>query len=87
MNHMKVVFAGSLLIITILSFFVLDMNKSVMYAQVSFMRIYYFMFMLLGAMTALDLRKPAMEMIFWKLYGLCAGGGFCVRTQTLKTWG
>lgn len=59
MNHMKVVFAGSLLIITILSFFVLDMNKSVMYAQVSFMRIYYFMFMLLGAMTALDLRKPA----------------------------
>ncbi len=59
MNHMKVVFAGSLLIITILSFFVLDMNKSVMYAQVSFMRIYYFMFMLLGAMTAFDLRKPA----------------------------
>ena len=75
MNHMKVVFAGSLLIITILSFFVLDMNKSVMYAQVSFMRIYYFMFMLLGAMTALDLRKPAKEMIFGKLYGLCAGGG------------
>ena len=59
MNHMKVVFAGSLLIITILSFFVLDMNKSVMYAQVSFMQIYYFMFMLLGAMTAFDLRKPA----------------------------
>lgn len=87
MNHMKVVFVGSLLIITILSFFVLDMNKSVMYAQVSFMRIYYFMFMLLGAMTALDLRKPAKEMIFGKLYGLCAGGGFSVRTQTLKTWG
>ena len=68
MEHMKTVFVGSLLIITVLSFFVLDMNNSVMYAQVSFMRIYYFMFMLLGAITALDLRKSDHEMIFGTAY-------------------
>ena len=85
MNHMKVVLAGSLLVITILSFFVLDMNKSVMYAQVSFMRIYYFMFMLLGAITALDLRKPAKEMIFGRLYGLCAGGGILCKASDSKS--
>ena len=74
MKHMKAVFIGSLLIITALSFFVLDMEHSVMYAQVSFMRIYYFMFMLLGAITALDLRKPDNEMIFGGLRRMCIGG-------------
>lgn len=74
MEHMKAVFVGSLLIITVLSFFVLDMNNSVMYAQVSFMRIYYFMFMLLGAITALDLRKSDHEMIFGGLRRMCMGG-------------
>lgn len=74
MEHMKTVFVGSLLIITILSFFVLDMDRSVMYAQVSFMRIYYFMFMLLGAITALDLRKSDNEMIFGRLRRMCLGG-------------
>ena len=74
MEHMKAVFVGSLLIITVLSFFVLDMNNSVMYAQVSFMRIYYFMFMLLGAITALDLRKSDHEMIFGRLRRMCMGG-------------
>lgn len=73
MEHMKAVFVGSLLIITVLSFFVLDMNNSVMYAQVSFMRIYYFMFMLLGAITALDLRKSDHEMIFGRLRRMCMG--------------
>ena len=53
-NRMNMVFIGSLGIIIILSFFVLDMEHSVMYAQVSFMRIYYFMFMLLGAITAVS---------------------------------
>ena len=52
----------------------LDMNQSVMYAQVSFMRIYYFMFMLLGAITALDLRKQDNEMIFGGLRRMCVGG-------------
>ena len=75
MKYMKAVFVGSLLIITALSFFVLDMERSVMYAQVSFMRIYYFMFMLLGAITALDLRKPDNEMIFGGLRRMCIGGG------------
>lgn len=74
MKYMKAVFVGSLLIITALSFFVLDMERSVMYAQVSFMRIYYFMFMLLGAITALDLRKPDNEMIFGGLRRMCVGG-------------
>ena len=75
MQHMKAVFIGSLLTITAFSFFVLDMNQSVMYAQVSFMRIYYFMFMLLGAITALDLRKQDNEMIFGGLRRMCVGGG------------
>lgn len=75
MTYMKAVFVGSLLIITALSFFVLDMERSVMYAQVSFMRIYYFMFMLLGAITALDLRKPDNEMIFGGLRRMCIQGG------------
>lgn len=74
MKYMKAVFVGSLLIITALSFFVLDMERSVMYAQVSFMRIYYFIFMLLGAITALDLRKPDNEMIFGGLRRMCVGG-------------
>lgn len=74
MKYMKAVFVGSLLIITALSFFVLDMERSVMYAQVSFMRIYYFMFMLLGAITALDLRKSDNEMIFGGLRRMCIGG-------------
>ena len=76
---MKAVFVGSLLIITALSFFVLDMERSVMYAQVSFMRIYYFMFMLLGAITALDLRKPDDEMIFGGLRRMCIGGGILMK--------
>lgn len=75
MRYMKVVFYGSFLLITILSFFILDMNQSVMYAQVSFMRIYYFMFMLLGAITALDLQNTDDQMIFGGLRRICIVGG------------
>lgn len=75
MRYMKAVFYGSFLAITILSFFVLDMNHSVMYAQVSFMRIYYFMFMLLGAITALDLQKADNQMIFGRLQRCVIRGG------------
>lgn len=74
MKYMKTVFYGSFIAITILSFFVLDMNHSVMYAQVSFMRIYYFMFMLLGAITALDLQNTDSQMIFGGLRRMCFGG-------------
>lgn len=75
MNHMKAVFCGAFLLIAVLSLFVLDMHHSVMYAQVSFMRIYYFMFMLLGAMVALDLRRGDNEMVFGRLYALSVRGG------------
>lgn len=72
-NRMNMVFIGSLGIIIILSFFVLDMEHSVMYAQVSFMRIYYFMFMLLGAITAIDLTREDNNMIFSCLYRISSG--------------
>lgn len=75
MNHMKTVFYGSFALITILSFFVLDMNKSVMYAQISFMRIYYFMFMLMGAIAALDLRRGEKEQILGRLRRFATIGG------------
>lgn len=75
MNYMKAVFIGSFVIITFLSFFVLDMDKSVMYAQVSFMRIYYFMFMLMGAVVALDLKADQGKMIFGKLRMIAIRGG------------
>lgn len=44
-----------------------------MYAQVSFMRIYYFMFMLLGAITAIDLTREDNNMIFSCLYRISSG--------------
>lgn len=76
MRYMKWVFYGSFLLIAVLSLFVLDMRHSVMYAQVSFMRIYYFMFMLLGAMVALDLRKQDdSEKVFGRLASLAIRGG------------
>lgn len=75
MNYMKWVFYGAFLLITISSVFVLDMHHSVMYAQVSFMRIYYFMFMLVGAITALDLRPGENEKVFGKLSAIVIRGG------------
>lgn len=76
MDYMKWVFYGAFVLITILSFFVLDMHHSVMYAQVSFMRIYYFMFMLLGAIMALDLQQETEEKrVFGWLNSLAASGG------------
>lgn len=75
MNYMKWVFYGAFLLITISSVFVLDMHHSVMYAQVSFMRIYYFMFMLIGAITALDLRQGENKKVFGKLSAIAIRGG------------
>ncbi len=74
-RHVGLVFVCSFLIITLLSFFILDMNNSVMYAQVSFMRIYYFMFMLMGAIMAIDLKSEQGRMIFGKLWSFATDGG------------
>lgn len=64
MSYMKQVFVGAFLLVMALSFFVLDRTDSVMYAQVSFMRIYFFMFMLMGAIVALDLSSNKGKRIF-----------------------
>ena len=70
-QHLKAVFYFSLALITVMSFFILDMSSSVMYAQVSFMRVYFFIFMLMGAITALDLKKERNERVF----GFMSNGG------------
>lgn len=57
MNHLKWVFTIFFVVIALSSIWLLDYTKSVMYADVSFMRVYYFLFMLLGAMTAISKRK------------------------------
>ena len=54
LNHLKLVFIGISLIIFGSYFFVCDLNSSVMYADVDYMRIYYFSFMLLGASVAIQ---------------------------------
>lgn len=54
LNHLKLVFIGISLIILGSYFFVCDLNSSVMYADVDYMRIYYFSFMLLGASVAIQ---------------------------------
>lgn len=73
-EHLKTVFYVSLALITVASFFILDMSSSVMYAQVSFMRVYYFIFMLMGAITAVDLKKEQKERVFGFLQKGCGGG-------------
>ena len=73
-EHLKAVFYVSLALITVASFFILDMSSSVMYAQVSFMRVYYFIFMLMGAITAVDLKKEQKERVFGFLQKGCVWG-------------
>ena len=72
-EHLKAVFYVSLALITVASFFILDMSSSVMYASVSFMRVYYFIFMLMGAITAVDLKKEQKERVFGFLQKGCWG--------------
>lgn len=57
LNHLKLVFIGVSLIILGSYFFVCDLNSSVMYADVDYMRIYYFSFMLLGASVAIQKKR------------------------------
>lgn len=53
LKFLNQVFGIAFLLVAISSFWVLDFNHSVMYAAVPFMRIYYFLFMMLGAMVAI----------------------------------
>ena len=53
LKYLNQVFGIALLLVAITSFWVLDFNHSEMYAAVPFMRIYYFLFMMLGAMVAI----------------------------------
>ncbi len=85
MQHMKMVFWSSLIVVAIISLLVLNMNQSVMYAQVSFMRVYYFMFMLLGAITALDLKSEPDKQIFGKLKLICVNKGRLDRISLTKS--
>lgn len=62
-------------------FFVLDLNQSVMYAAVDYMRIYYFSFMLLGATVAIHKRKSEVSIVkallsalgWLMIYYICMG--------------
>lgn len=59
LNHLKPVFIALSLIILGSYFFVCDLNASVMYADIDYMRIYYFSFMLLGASVAIQKKRTA----------------------------
>lgn len=52
LDRLKTIFFITAVVILTGNFFVLDLNASVMYADVAYMRIYYFSFMLLGAAVA-----------------------------------
>lgn len=66
------IIAGAIVLIS--SFFVLDMDHSVMYASVPYMRIYYFLFMLLGAVVAIHKEKEvsSLKAFIYALSGLVA---------------
>lgn len=66
------IIAGAIVLIS--SFFVLDMNHSVMYAAVPYMRIYYFLFMLLGAVVAVHKEKEvsSLKAFVYAMSGLVA---------------
>lgn len=85
-QHLKVVFYVSLALITVMSFFILDMSSSVMYAQVSFMRVYFFIFMLMGAITAIDLKNDSCEKVFGFLLKGCNGGGVSLLCSLPFRW-
>lgn len=52
LDRLKTVFCITAAVILLGNFLVLDLDSSVMYADIAYMRIYYFSFMLLGAITA-----------------------------------
>lgn len=56
-QHLTLACAIAVSVVVISNFFVLDLTQSVMYAAVPYMRIYYFLFMLLGAVVAVREEK------------------------------
>lgn len=68
MRHIILAFVISFMLVCICSTTMLDMEHSMMYAQVSFMRIYYFLFMLMGAIVA---TRGHRESSFYKNSLLC----------------
>lgn len=78
MKYLNIVIMITAIIIAISDYFILDHSKSVMYADIKYMRIYYFSFMLLGAITALRQQKKyslkqslSYTLIFLFLYYIC----------------
>lgn len=53
-KHLKATFAVVFIGVSVSSLFILDMERSMMYAQLSFMIVYYFLFMLLGSIVAVQ---------------------------------
>lgn len=71
MAHLKLSFIIASLIICIASFYILDLENSVMYAQVSFMKWYYFLFMLMGAIVALNPQRENKPLKFFGYFLIC----------------
>lgn len=78
MKYLNAIIFITGIIILISDYLILDHSKSIMYADIKFMKIYYFSFMLLGAMTALkqhntySLKKSLINSILYlSLYYIC----------------
>lgn len=75
LNRLKTVFIITATVILLGNFLILDLNSSVMYADVAYMRIYYFSFMLLGATTAFKKEQSSVTLtrsILYASFGLVA---------------
>lgn len=70
-HHLMYVCVIACAVVVVSSFFILDMKHSVIYADVAYMRIYYFLFMLLGAVVALHKEK---EVSSFKAFGYALSG-------------
>lgn len=57
MKCLNIIIILVMVAIVVSDFFILDHSKSVMYADIKYMRVYYFSFMLLGAIVALNQSK------------------------------
>lgn len=78
MKYLNIVIIITAIIIAMSDYFILNHSKSIMYADIKYMRIYYFSFMLLGAITALknqgnnSLKKSLIyTIVYLALYYVC----------------
>lgn len=78
MKYLNIITIITAIIIAMSDYFILDHSKTMMYADIRYMRIYYFSFMLLGAMTALrqhntySLKKSSIySILYLALYYVC----------------